>query len=82
MLSLHQDQTKKAIVKDFTQAQKEGWIRKDLSMNFVMYMLEDIQAKASDPRFLELHKGNVQEAIMEMTKFFFYGVIPLKDHKA
>lgn len=78
----HQLEAKKALVKDFTKAQKEGWVRQDLSMDFIMYMLDDMQAKAGDPRFLELHGDNMQEAIVELTSFFFYGVIPLKEHKA
>jgi AcrR family transcriptional regulator len=82
LFTAHQEEMKKALVKDLTKAQQEGWIRKDLSMEFIMYMLEDMQAKASDQRFLGLHKDNLQEAIMEMTNFFFYGVTPEKDHKS
>lgn len=78
----HQEKMKKALIADFKQAQIEGWIRQDLSMEFILYMLEDLQEKARDPKFLALHKDNLQEAIMELTSFFFYGVVPLKEHKS
>ena len=81
LVSSHKEMTS-LLRKDFTAAQKEGWLRQDLSMDFIFYMLEDMQSKIQDSRFLSLHKGNVQEAIMEMTKFFFYGVTPEKDHKS
>lgn len=78
------DYREKAIqlmVEEFTKAQKEGWVRKDLSIEFILYMMEDMQQKVNDERFLHLHGGDLHQAIMEMTKFFFYGIIPEKSHR-
>ncbi len=68
--------------KDFEKAQKEGWIREDLSIDFILYILEDMQLKVKSPQFLALHKNDLHRSIMEVTKFFFYGVIPVKEHKS
>ena len=59
---------------DFAQAQKEGWIRKDLNLDFVFYLLQNMQQQISDPMFLALHDNNIGEAIMDLTNFFFYGI--------
>ena len=62
------------INRDFTKAQEEGWIRKDMSMEFIFYMLEVVNREITKDEFLALHK-DPEEGIMEMTKFFFYGII-------
>jgi len=64
----------KEMRKYFTQAQKDGWIRKDLKIDFIFYMLSVIQEKIFDPEFTALHK-TPHDAIMEMTNFFFYGIL-------
>lgn len=81
LIAKYQIQQQKQLRKDFTSAQKAGWIRDDLSMDFIFYILEDMQTKIHDPQFIALHKGDLHASIMEITNFFFYGVIPLKEHK-
>ncbi|MCT4622910.1 MAG: TetR/AcrR family transcriptional regulator [Schleiferiaceae bacterium] len=80
-ISEYQTAMHKELYNDFAKAQKEGWIRQDMSLDFVFYMLEDMQAKVRDAKFLALHNGDLHASIMEITKFFFYGVIPEKDHQ-
>lgn len=82
LFTSHQTEMKNTLIAEFTKAQKESWFRQYLSMDFIMYMSDDMQTKSGDPRFLELHKDNVTEAIVKLTSVFFCGVIPLKEHKA
>ena len=60
--------------KDFLTAQQEGWIRSDLKMDSIFFLLGVIQEKLFDPAYLALHE-NPHDAIMELTNFFFYGVL-------
>ena len=62
------------VMRDFEQAQREGWIRQDMRLDVVFYLLNSIQAKLADPAFIDLHNHNIGEAIMSLTNFFFYGI--------
>jgi len=62
------------LLNDLKTAQKDGWIRKDLKLTFVLYMLNDIHEKMRDERFLAMY-SNIQEAGMELTKFVFSGIM-------
>lgn len=74
LIASYSEKSKAQIRKDFTIAQEEGWIRKDLKMDSIFYLLGVIQEKLFDPTYLALHE-NPHDAIMELTNFFFYGVL-------
>ena len=59
---------------DLRQAQSEGYIRKDVKLDFVMYMLEHIHVLLKDNALLDLF-DSTQEATDSLTKFIFYGVM-------
>jgi len=63
------------IVEDYDQAQKEGNIRKDLKIEFILYFLNQIFKMANDPQLVALY-DSPQALIMEITNFFFYGILP------
>lgn len=63
----------KIFVNDLKQAQKAGWIRKDIKPDFIIYILNSFNEKLTDESFLTMYK-NTNEAIMELTNFFFYGI--------
>ncbi|MDB2473828.1 TetR/AcrR family transcriptional regulator [Schleiferiaceae bacterium] len=62
------------LLNDLKTAQKDGWIRKDVKLTFVLYMLNDINEKLRDERFLAMY-SNIKEAGMELTKFVFSGIM-------
>ncbi len=72
-----QKQTQKEFYKDFKLAQKKGEIRKDIKIEFLIYLLQDINKKLVDPKLVKLY-NNEQEIIMEFTKHYFYGILPEK----
>lgn len=61
------------IKRDFTKAQKEGWINPDLSMDFILYMLNDLNHKIEDEQLLLMYT-HPSKMIMDLTQFFFYGI--------
>lgn len=73
-LDRYREEFTKTMFKDFSEAQKQGWIRQDLKMEFIFYMLGSIQEKISDPNLTALFP-DMHKAIMELTNFFFYGIL-------
>lgn len=65
-------------IADFKKAQKKGEIRQDIKPEFILYILDILYEKLKDDRLISMYK-NTQEATMELTKFFFYGILPNKD---
>lgn len=62
------------VMADLKDAQEKGWIRADLKLEFVLYMLNSLNEKMTDPNFLSIY-DSTQEAVVELTKFFFYGIL-------
>lgn len=69
-----QQNSQDIFVKDLKAAQKKGQIRKDLKIEFINYMLNSLNEKMMDDDFLAMFK-DTQDAIMEATNFFFYGIL-------
>lgn len=65
--------SKKSLRDDFAKAQKEGWIRKDLKIDFLMYMMDSMGERLFDEK-LKAMFGNSHDLVMELTNFFFYGI--------
>jgi AcrR family transcriptional regulator len=63
------------ILGDYTEAQERGDIRSDIKPEFILYFLNHMVTIAEDPNLLDYYK-RPQDLIMELTNFFFYGVLP------
>jgi AcrR family transcriptional regulator len=74
-----QKKSSQALHKDLSEAQKKGEIRKDLKIDFVIYMINSLNEKLLDKRLTSMF-GNTQELAVELTNFIFYGIMP-KDTK-
>ncbi len=72
MDSLSQQSLKK-VKQDFLLAQQKGEIRSDLNIDFMMYMLNDLNTKLFDKELIKYYKTE-EALIMELTNFFFYGI--------
>lgn len=64
----------KTLENDLLEAQKQGWVRQDLKVSFIIYMLNTMNVKMQDPAFLAFFE-TPDEAITELTNFFFYGIM-------
>ena len=65
------------IVNDYSEAQRKGEIRKDIKIEFILYFLNHMFEMTQDEN-LEKMYPNPQDLIMELTSFFFYGILPRK----
>lgn len=63
------------VINDYAKAQKLGYIRQDIKMEFIMYYLGQIHLMLKDEALTAMY-SSPQELIMELTKFFFYGILP------
>jgi len=61
-------------ISDLKAAQKEGWIRPEIKTEMILLMLDTLHQKMQDPAVLSMY-SNVEEMIMELTNFFFYGIL-------
>ena len=57
----------------FVEAQKKGFMRKDLHPTMLLMLLDKMQEVALDDRVLAAYP-NAQELTKEITKFFLYGI--------
>jgi len=65
-------------VSDIKTAQSNGEIRKDIKLEFVVYMLNSMSNILFDDKIKAMYPDS-HEAIMEITKFFFYGLKQIED---
>ena len=64
----------KMFTDDFHKAQKEGDIRKEIKVDFIMYIMNHMIEMTHDDRLLDLY-DNPQDLVMEITNFLFYGIL-------
>jgi len=70
-------QNVQTIYKDYINAQKKGDIRKDIKPEFILYFLNHIYDMARDEQLIKLYESP-GDLIMELTNFFFHGILPCK----
>jgi len=80
LLEKHRKKSLDKVMQDFSEAQKKGWIRQDLKLSFILYTLNDLQKKVLDKELIAMY-SNSTEMIMELSNFFFYGILPPKTHE-
>jgi len=65
----------KAVTDMYLKAQEEGDIRRDIKPEFIVYYLNHMIEMAKDDELMGMY-GNPHDLIMELTNFFFYGLLP------
>lgn len=63
------------MMNDFKDLQQGGLIRKDLKIEFFMYLVQKINNYLEDPYLLSLYP-DTEDLVMEFTRFFAYGMSP------
>ncbi|MBD3378524.1 TetR family transcriptional regulator [candidate division KSB1 bacterium] len=63
------------VIKDYQLAQQNGDIRSDIQPQFILYMLNQLIEMTKDKGLRQLY-ATPSELIMEVTRFFFYGILP------
>ncbi|MCK4745440.1 MAG: TetR/AcrR family transcriptional regulator, partial [Bacteroidales bacterium] len=64
----------KMFVDDFSKAQKDGDLRKDVKIDFIMLMMNHMIEMTHDDHLLDLY-DNPQDLVMEIINFLFYGIL-------
>lgn len=59
---------------DFKKAQASGDIRKDLKVEFILYIMNHLIEMAQEENLLNLY-DEPQDLVMEITNFLFYGIL-------
>ena len=62
------------VLDDYEQAQKDGHIRPGIKRSFIQYQLQKMREMVMDEKLLAFY-NNPQELTMELTNFFFYGLL-------
>ena len=63
------------ILRDLIAAQKDGNVRQDIKPEFILYFFNHMFEMMDDEQLLKLYESP-QEALVELTNFFFYGILP------
>jgi AcrR family transcriptional regulator len=61
------------VMEDYRIAQEQGFIRKDLNLAFIPYILNKINEMVNDPVLLAMY-GDMHAIMREVTNLFFYGI--------
>jgi AcrR family transcriptional regulator len=64
-----------AVVEQYRQAQDKGWIRQDLKIDFILYMINKTFEFVNDDALISQY-DSMQELILEINRFFLYGILP------
>ena len=63
------------VINHYREAQKNGWLRKDIKIDFILYVINKFFDFANDD-FLIAKYNTMQDLIVEINKFFLYGILP------
>ena len=65
------------VLNGFKAARENGDIRRNLKPEFILYFLNHMTEMAKDENLLRLYRSP-NELVMELTNFFFYGILTPK----
>ncbi len=65
----------KDILSDFAEAQEQGWFRKDFRPEGMLIMINKLSEIIKDKQLLALY-DTPQDVIMELARFFTFGILP------
>lgn len=66
------------VLDDYEQAQKDGYVRAGIKREFMAYQFHKMREMILDENLLALYESP-QELTMELTNFFFYGLLVHKE---
>lgn len=79
LLSFIQERVQEAfnmMTEYFSKAQKNKEIRQDINLGFIMFMFNEMVGMTTNEKLTRLYP-NTQAMILEILKFFIYGVMPV-----
>lgn len=79
MLEENRKESLREVLNDLEAARKKGDIRRNINPEFILYFLNHMTEMAKDENLLSLY-DSPNDLIMELTNFFFYGILPEKEN--
>ena len=79
-LNIKRQHNLQTIINDYIEAQKQGDVRADIKPQFIIYFLNHLVEMCNDEKLLQLY-DSPQDLIMELTNFFFFGILNRKTEK-
>lgn len=73
-MDLYRQESANEVMQDWKNAQEKGWIRKDLKLDFMLYMMNQMSVMIND-EYLNALYSNAESLINELNHFFFYGIL-------
>jgi AcrR family transcriptional regulator len=70
-------ETRQMFLEDFRRAQENGDIRKELKVEFIMYMMNHLVEMVQNETLINMY-DEPQDLVMEITNFLFYGILSRK----
>jgi len=63
------------VIDFYREAQSKGWLRKDIKIDFILYIINKFFEFVNDEYLISKY-DSMQELIVEINKFFLYGILP------
>ena len=63
------------VIELYSQAQRDGWIRQDIKIDFILYMINKTFEYVNDSALIAKY-DTMQDLILEINRFFLYGILP------
>lgn len=62
------------LLEDYKKAQEEGYIRKDINLQFIPFILNKLTEMSSDPVLASIY-ASPKDMVKELINFFFHGIL-------
>lgn len=66
------------VMNHYKEAQKKGWMRKDIKIDFIIYVINRFFEFVNDDYLISKY-DTMQDLIVEINKFFLYGILPYEN---
>jgi AcrR family transcriptional regulator len=63
------------VIEHYKNAQQKGWLRKDVKIDFILYMINKSFDMVNDASLIAKY-DTMQDLILEINRFFLYGILP------
>ena len=78
LIEKYKDEMLNEVLNDLKDAKERGDIRENVKPELILYFLNHMREMVKDGKLLSVY-NSPNELIMELTNFFFYGILPVKE---
>jgi AcrR family transcriptional regulator len=63
------------VMQDYKKAQEQGFIRKDMNLNIIPFIMNKMNDMIQDPAIMAIYGNNIHDIMIELSNVFFYGIL-------